>query len=169
MFGESLKSNECVKILRNCLKNLEKEVTELKDLASSNDVNQSKGKRQLLDLKDAVDFISNKSDDFGHDRLEKEKTIKDLNEEVTYLRGKLGDITVEKDRQEQYSRGNFLLIHGKPENENKNTDVLAMEVIETKMDIKITDNDIDRTHRIGKPKNNGKPGPVIFKFVRYND
>ena len=44
-----------------------------------------------------------------------------------------------------------------------------MEVIETKMDIKITDNNIDRTHRIGKPKNNGKLRPVIIKFVQYND
>ena len=26
-----------------------------------------------------------------------------------------------------------------------------------------------RTHRIGKPKNNGKPRPLIIKFVRYND
>ena len=43
-----------------------------------------------------------------------------------------------------------------------------METIETKMNIKITDNDIDRTHRIGKPKNNGKPRPVIIKFARYN-
>ena len=31
-----------------------------------------------------------------------------------------------------------------------------------------TGNDIDRMHRIGKPKNNGKPRPVIIKFVRYN-
>ena len=37
------------------------------------------------------------------------------------------------------------------------------------MDIEITENDIDRMHRIGKPKNNGKPRPVIIKFVRYND
>ena len=44
-----------------------------------------------------------------------------------------------------------------------------MEFIETEMDIKITDNDIDRTHRIRKPKNNGKPRPVIIKFARYND
>ena len=33
VFAESLKSNDCVKILMNCLKNLEKEATELKDLA----------------------------------------------------------------------------------------------------------------------------------------
>ena len=53
--------------------------------------------------------------------------------------------------------------------ENENTDLLAIEVIETKMDIKITDNDIDRTRRIRKQKNNGKPRPVIIKFARYND
>ena len=44
-----------------------------------------------------------------------------------------------------------------------------MEVIDAKMDIKITENDIGRTQRIGKPKNNGKSRPAIIKFVRYND
>ena len=87
---------------------------------------------------------------------------------MTYLRGKLDDITAETDKQEQYSRRNCLLIHGLPESKNKNSDLLAMETIDTKMNIKITDNDIDRTNRIGKPKNNGKPRPVIIKFVRYN-
>ena len=88
---------------------------------------------------------------------------------MTYLRGKVDDITAETDRQEQYSRRNSLLIHGLPESKNKNTDLLAMEAIETKMNIKITDNDIDRTYRIGKPKNNSKPRSVIIKFARYND
>ena len=55
-----------------------------------------------------------------------------------------------------------------PENKNENTDDLAMEVIDSKIDIKITANDIDRTHRIGKLKNNAKPRSVIIKFVRYN-
>ena len=36
-----------------------------------------------------------------------------------------------------------------------------MNVIDTKMDIKIKKNDINITHRIGKPKNNGKPRPVL--------
>ena len=152
VFSESLKSNKCVEILMNCLKNLEKEDKELKDLASSNNANQIKGERKLLQLKHAVDFISNKSDDFEHDRLEKEKIIKYLKEEVTYVRGKVYDITVETDRQEQHSRRNCLLIHGIPEYKNDNTVDLAMEVIDTKMDIKLTANDIDRTHRIRKLK-----------------
>ena len=45
-----------------------------------------------------MDFIFNKFDDFERDRLEKEKIIKDLKEEVTYLRGKVEDITAETDR-----------------------------------------------------------------------
>ena len=90
---------------------------------------------------------------------------------MTYVRGKVDDITVETDRQEQHSRRNYLLIHRVPEYKNDNTVDLAMEVIDTKMDIKLTANDIDRTHRIGKlkKKKNGKPRPVIIKFVRYND
>ena len=72
-FAESLKSNECVKILMNCLNNLEKEVMELKNLASSNNAKQIKSERQLLNLNDAVDFISKKFDDFERDRLEEEK------------------------------------------------------------------------------------------------
>ena len=79
----------------NCLRNLKKEVKELKDLASFNNANQIKGKKQLLDLKNAVDFIFNKFDDFERDRLKKEKTIKNLKEEVAYLRGKVNDITVQ--------------------------------------------------------------------------
>ena len=52
---------------------------------------------------------------------------------------------------------------------HENTDVLVTKVIVAKMDIKILHNDIDRTHRIGKPKTKCKPRPVIFKFVWYND
>ena len=112
-----------------------------------------------------MDFISNKVDDFERGRLEKEKIIKDLKEEVKpYLMGKVDDITAETDRQDQYSRRYCL-----PDNKNENIDVLAMEAIVTKMDIKITQNDIDRTHRIVKPKTNGKPRPIIIKFVRCND
>ena len=161
VFAESLKSNECVDILMVCSKNLEKEVKELKDLASSNNANQIKGEKQLLDLNDAVNFISNKLDDFERDKLEKEKIIKDLKEEVNCLRGKVDDKTAETDRQEQYSRRNCLLIHGIHENKNEYTDALALKVIDTKMEIK--------THRIGKLKTNGKPRPVIIKFVPYND
>ena len=52
---------------------------------------------------------------------------------------------------------------------HENTDVLVTKVIVAKMDIKILHSDIDRTHRIGKPKTKGKPRPLIIKFIWYND
>ena len=88
---------------------LGKEVKELKNLASSNNANQIKGQRQLLELNGAVHFVSSTFDDFERDRLESEKIIKELKDELTYLRGKVDDITAEIDRQEQYPRGNCLL------------------------------------------------------------
>ena len=106
-------------------KNLEKEVMKWKDLASSNNANQIKGERQPLGLNDALDFISNKFHDFERDGLEKENIVKDLKEEVFYLRVKVDDITMKTDRQEQCSRKNCLLIQGIPENNNENTYVLT--------------------------------------------
>ena len=39
-----------------------------------------------------------------------------------------------------------------------------MEVIDTKMLTKIAQNDIDRTHIIGKPKTNGKSRPILINL-----
>ena len=37
-----------------------------------------------------------------------------------------------------------------------------------KMGEEIEKNEIDRSHRLGALKNNGKSRPIIIKFVRYN-
>ena len=50
IFQESLKSPDCMKILLNCFKNLDKQVKELYVLAQSNNKKHIKGKKQLLNL-----------------------------------------------------------------------------------------------------------------------
>ena len=50
VFQESLKSPDCMKILLNCFKNLDKQVKELYILARSNNEKHIKGEKQLLDL-----------------------------------------------------------------------------------------------------------------------
>ena len=66
---------------------------------------------------------------------------------------------MEVDRQEQL--GNCLLIHEIPENKDEDTDALALEVLNTKMEIKVIQNHIDRTHKINKQKTKGNSRPVI--------
>ena len=74
------------------------------------------------------------------------------------------------DRQEQYSRRSCLLIHGITEGKQENKDDLALEIFREKLDIELTQRDLERTYRIGKnDKRSNRPRPVIVKFIRYND
>ena len=60
VFAESLKSPACVEIIFNCLKNVEKQMTEIFVQAKITQGQQIRGKRQLNDLHDFVQFISDK-------------------------------------------------------------------------------------------------------------
>ena len=73
------------------------------------------------------------------------------------------------EKQEQCSRRNCLLILGIPENRNEKTDDLCIATINEHLELSITEADIKRTHRIGKPRDAGrKSRPIIVKLVRYN-
>ena len=47
-----------------------------------------------------------------------------------------------------------ILIHGISEGNQENTDGLALEIFREKLDIELTQRDLDRTHRIGKNDKN---------------
>ena len=74
------------------------------------------------------------------------------------------------DNQEQHSRSNCLLVHPLPETTLENIDDLVITMFKNEMDIEMFLDDIDRSHRIGKQKDDpNKVRPVIVKFTRYND
>ena len=74
------------------------------------------------------------------------------------------------DKQELYLRRNCRLFYGIPKKKQENTDELCIKTINEHLDLDINDTDIDRTHRIGSPRNTDeKPRPIIIKFVRCND
>ena len=83
VFEESLRSEDCVKILLRCLWNLEKEVKDIHKLALSNYSNQIKGEKQLVDLSESIKFMSDKIDKFDKERQEQKKVIEELRGEVS--------------------------------------------------------------------------------------
>ena len=131
-------------------------------------MSQIKGEQHLMDLNKTVNFICEKFDEYERDRAEKEKIISELQKNVNDMSATIESLKGCLDRQEQYSRRNCLLIHGLPESKNENTDELVIDTIKEKMGEEIEKNEIDRSHRLGAPKNNGKSRPIIIKFVRYN-
>ena len=78
VFTNSLKSPDCVNILFSCIKNVEKQITQIFENTKELKEGQIKGEKQLAELTGAVDFISNKFDEYEKDRKEKEERIKTL-------------------------------------------------------------------------------------------
>ena len=66
------------------------------------------------------------------------------------------------DRQEQYSKRNLFLIHGLLKSRKDNKDELVIDTIKEKIGKEIKKDEIDRSHRLGAPKNNGKNIPIFM-------
>ena len=81
------------------------------------------------------------------------------------LRDDLTEIKAQQDELEQYSRRNCVRIGNVREHEGESTDAIVLDVC-NKSGSTIHANDIDRSHRVGKPKE-GKSREIIVKFVSY--
>ena len=149
---------------------MEKQITQIFDNTNELKEKQIKGESHLQALSDAVHFITKKFDKYEQERKEKEEIINNLTGNVAKLAQKVDDLSEAVEKQRQYSRRNYLLLHRIPEKKQENTDDLCIKAINKHLDLDIKDRDIDRTHRIGNPRNTDvKPRPIIIKLVRYND
>ena len=73
------------------------------------------------------------------------------------------------ERQEQYSRRNYILIHGSKEEKNESAYDRVLKLFREGMNEDVLLADLDRTHRLGGKKSlSSKPRSVIAKLARYN-
>lgn len=72
------------------------------------------------------------------------------------------------DDLEQYSRRNNLRVFGVHEVQGEDTDTLLLDLFRNKLNLTITLNELDRSHRVGKPvSGSGRPRPILVKFISY--
>ena len=106
----------------------------------------------MEEVNESIKFINEKFEEMEADRKDKERQISELKNEVKYLKEKVEIVDRSLDRYEQYSRRNCLLMHGVKEIEKEDTDEVVIEFFEKEMEEKLSANDIDRSHRLGKNK-----------------
>ena len=135
---------------------MDKQVKELYILAQSNNEKHIKSEKQLLDLTESINFMTKKFDDYEKDRAEKEKLIKDLREEVSSLKNEHEQLKPDVKNQEQYSRRNVLLVHSISEEQGESTDSIVLSAINEHLEEELTEDDIELTHRVEKPKQSKK-------------
>ena len=133
IFEEGIESPHCAGILYRCLQNLEEKVTEIFELSSSTKEAQIKDARHMEEVNESIKFINGKFEEMEADRMEKERQILELKNEVKSLNEKVETMDRSLDRHEQYSRRNCLLIHGVKENEKGDTDEVVIEFFEKEM------------------------------------
>ena len=147
--------------VEDTLKHLQAKMVEIFKLPRKTNESQIKGEQQLIDLTKSVKYISEQFDEYEKDRKEKEETIKNLEGKVNNLTETVAKLVKQVDNQEQYSRRNCLLVHGLPEITLENTDDLVITMFKNEMDIEMFSDGIDRSHRIGKQKDDpNKVRPV---------
>ena len=123
--------------------------------------------KQMFDLNEENDKIRG-------DLLELKCTNAKLEEQNTSLQSQVDNLQSEVELRsmvledlQQYSRRNCILVTGVPEEPSENTDKLIKEkeLSTEKMEVPLNDKDIDRSHRVGKPKA-GKARAIIVKLTR---
>ena len=130
---------------------------------------QIKGEKQLSDLTDSVQVISDKFYEYEKDRKAKDELIMKLQRQFTELTDKVSNLSFHVDKQEKYSRRNCLLMHGVEENRIEDTDTLSIKMINEHLRLDIQPFDIDRADHIGKNNKARKKGrAIITKLTRYN-
>lgn len=88
-----------------------------------------------------------------------------LKTENQQLKSRVKTLEVSVDVAEQYSRRNSLRMSGVPETATEDTDTIVLDAARD-IDSEISLSDIDRSHRVGKPKV-GRPRDIIIKFATY--
>lgn len=93
--------------------------------------------------------------------------LKTRDEHIACLEASIQTLLDQQDESEQYSRRNCLVFHGLVESENENTNDTIINLCDEKLNIKLNDKDIDRSHRLGPIKEKKCRG-VIVKFMNYD-
>ena len=90
--------------------------------------------------------------------------VDSLTLKVNHLEEEAEDQRNTSDHLEQYSRRHSLrIVNNWPEQPNENTDLTVVEMVKQCLDIDITPDGIDRSHRVGPPTMN-RTRPVITKL-----
>ena len=122
VFKEGLESEDCVKILCNCMKNMETEMKRLFSLVETSKESQIKGESQLTELNKAVSYINDRFDEYERERKEKGKIIKELKEDIPSMKGNIERLEKDMESQAQNSRKNCVLINGIEEKLDEDTE-----------------------------------------------
>ena len=110
---------------------------------------QIKGEKQLIDLAETTNFLSEQFHEFEADKKLKEEIINSLRSQGSVLHDDLKKMQAQLKQQPQYSRMNYLLFHRIKDEKGEDTDSIISNIVNKRWIHKFLPADLDRSHRIG--------------------
>ena len=129
---------------------------------------------EMQKMRDQLDIANGKLMDLEVSVKGKDKVIADLQAQAERQSEKFFTLKEKANEAEQYSRRNCVRLYGIPEakpktkSEREDTDSAVLNLAQGKLGVDLKREDIDRSHRVGPPKEDRKsPRPIIIKLTTY--
>ena len=132
---------------------------------------------QLLDLSNSVNAVKREVSELKTKVSTLENAQLETTDSIDGVIKRIETLESERERQEQYSRRENVILHGLAEETGETYDSLrkkATDLLNSVVkDKEWKEADILRTHRLGKPRSPSsgtpKPRPLIIRFVQFHD
>ena len=124
----------------------------------------------IRDLKQSYTFVHNTSDELAKQQKMNRDALKNISDKVANIEVQNAKLQQDLiDLRARSMRCN-LLFYNLPESEQEDPFTIIREVLNEKMGIDENgDIEIERAHRLGRKREDGKPRAIVAKFLRYQD
>ena len=125
---------------------------------------------ETKELKESFTFVNDTTDEIKVEQRKQSTSIKSLEESISRIQARNADLQREiADLKLHLMRSN-LVFYNLPEKEKDDPFAVLRELLEKTMAIdKSNQIEIERAHRLGGKRDDGKPRPIVAKFLRYQD
>ena len=126
---------------------------------------------EIKELKKSFSFVNDTTDELKKDQEEHRNSIKSLEESIAKIEARNADLQRELVDMKSHSMRSNLVFYNLPEQAEKDDPFAVLrELLGKTMAIdENSDIEIERAHRLGGKRDDGKPRPIVAKFLRYQD
>ena len=125
---------------------------------------------ETKELKESFTFVNDTTDEIKVEQRKQSTSIKSLEESISRIQARNADLQKEiVDLKLHLMRSN-LVFYNLPEQVKDDPFAELRELLGKTMAIdKSNEVKIERAHRLGEKRDDGKPRPIVAKFLRYRD
>ena len=126
--------------------------------------------QDIKDLKHSYTFVNETTDELKRNQMTQDNAIKSLEESINTIKGQNLQLHQELIDVRAHSMRSNLVFYNLPEEDKEDPFATVRDVLTNKMAIdENKEIEIERAHRLGRKRDDGKPRPIVAKFLRYQD